>query len=152
MPFIHYTYIHTYLIDHSPLGLFRANETNNWNELNRLTIPTGRPVGYAQVQPRSWTKDYLEQIQLVVRAGLELEVFRFQIDTLTTRPRWLLILFTHIILFTHVEAVKYKCVNYVKFKRQWKSTFISIFLHTKLRSFHISFYWKKISFNWNKKT
>ena len=22
-------YIHTYIIDHSPLGLFRANETNN---------------------------------------------------------------------------------------------------------------------------
>ena len=36
-----HTYIHTYLIDHSPLGLFRANETNNWNELNRLRIPTG---------------------------------------------------------------------------------------------------------------
>ena len=38
--FIH-TYIHIYLNDHSPLGLFRANETNNWNELNRLRIPTG---------------------------------------------------------------------------------------------------------------
>ena len=30
------------LIDHSPLGLFRANETNNWNKLNRLRIPTGK--------------------------------------------------------------------------------------------------------------
>jgi len=28
LSYIH-TYIHTYLIDHSPLGLFRANETNN---------------------------------------------------------------------------------------------------------------------------
>ena len=36
------TYIHTYLIDHSPLGLFRNNETNNRNKLNRLRIPTGR--------------------------------------------------------------------------------------------------------------
>ena len=25
----HYAYIHTYLIDHSPMGLFRANKTNN---------------------------------------------------------------------------------------------------------------------------
>ena len=38
------------------------------------------------------------------------------------------------ILFTHVKPVKYKCVNYVKFKRQWKSTFISIFLNKKLRN------------------
>ena len=73
--------IHTYLIDHSPLGLFRANETNNWNELKRLRIPNGRgrPVGYVQAQPRSWTRDYLEQIQLVVRAGLELGLSRFQV-------------------------------------------------------------------------
>jgi len=28
-----HTYVHTYVIDHSPLGLLRANETNNWNEL-----------------------------------------------------------------------------------------------------------------------
>ena len=35
------------------------------------------------------------------------------------------------ILFTHVKPVKY---NYVKFKRQWKSTFISIFLNKKLRN------------------
>ena len=34
--------IHTYFIDHSPLGLFRANETNNCNKLNRLRIPPGR--------------------------------------------------------------------------------------------------------------
>ena len=27
-----YRDLHTYLIDHSPLGLVRANETNNWNE------------------------------------------------------------------------------------------------------------------------
>ena len=32
----------TYLIDHSPLRLFRSNETNNWNELDRSRIPTGR--------------------------------------------------------------------------------------------------------------
>ena len=31
-------YIHTYLIDHSPLGLFMANETNNWNKLHWLSF------------------------------------------------------------------------------------------------------------------
>ena len=35
-------WVHTYLIDQSLLGLFRVNETNNWNKLNRLRIPTGR--------------------------------------------------------------------------------------------------------------
>lgn len=29
----------------------------------------GRPVSHVQAQPRSWTKDYMEQIQLVFRAG-----------------------------------------------------------------------------------
>ena len=38
------------------------------------------------------------------------------------------------ILFTHLKPVKYECVNYVKFERQWKSTFISLFLSTKLRN------------------
>ena len=37
-------------------------------------------------------------------------------------------------VFTRVKPVKYKCVNYVKFKRPWKSTSISIFLNTKLRN------------------
>ena len=32
----------TYLIDHSPMGLFRANEINNGNKLNRLRILTCR--------------------------------------------------------------------------------------------------------------
>ena len=36
--------------------------------------------------------------------------------------------------FTCVKPVKYKCVNYVKLKRPWKSTSISIFLNTKLRN------------------
>ena len=65
---------------------------NNWNELNRLRIPTGRPVGYVQARPRSWTRDYLEQIQLVVRAGSELWIFRFQVrrpNHSATLPRWI---------------------------------------------------------------
>ena len=54
---------------------------SNSNKLNRLRIPTGRSrlVGYVQAQPRSWTRDYLEQIQLAVRAGLERGISRFQI-------------------------------------------------------------------------
>ena len=37
-----YVFLYLYLIDLSPLGLFRANETNNWNKLNKLRIPTDR--------------------------------------------------------------------------------------------------------------
>ena len=40
----------------------------------------GRPVGYIQAQPSSLAKDYLEQNQLVVRAGLELRISRFQVQ------------------------------------------------------------------------
>ena len=32
------------------------------------------PVGYVQMQLRSWTKDYMAQIQQVVRAGPELGI------------------------------------------------------------------------------
>ena len=39
----------------------------------------GRPVGFVQAQPMSWTRDYLEQIQLMVRAGHELGISRFQL-------------------------------------------------------------------------
>ena len=31
----------------------------------------GKPAGYLQTWPRIWTRDYREQIQVVVRAGLE---------------------------------------------------------------------------------
>lgn len=34
--------LYVYLIDLSPLGLFRPNEINNSNKLNLLKIPTGR--------------------------------------------------------------------------------------------------------------
>ena len=79
-PALRITYIRNWLL--------RANETNDWNELNWL----GRLVGYVQAQPRSSTRDYLEQIQLVVRAGLEVGSSRFQVlrSNLTTRPRYLL--------------------------------------------------------------
>ena len=32
----------------------------------------GEPFGYLQAWPRIWARDYREQIQLAVRAGLEL--------------------------------------------------------------------------------
>ena len=35
-------YMYVYLIDLSPLGLARVNETNYWNKLKRLRISTGR--------------------------------------------------------------------------------------------------------------
>ena len=37
-----YVCMYVYLIDLSPLGLFRANEINHRNKLNKLRIPTGR--------------------------------------------------------------------------------------------------------------
>ena len=37
-----YVRMYVYLIDLSPLGLFRANEINHSNKLNKLRIPTGR--------------------------------------------------------------------------------------------------------------
>jgi len=39
----------------------------------------GRPIGYVKAELRSWTKHYLEQIQLVVKAELELRISRFQL-------------------------------------------------------------------------
>ena len=81
--------LHTYTQLTTPHRSFLGpgNETNNWNALTG-----GRPVGYVQAQPRSWTKDYLEQIQLVVGAGLELWISRFQVrrpNHSTTRPHGL---------------------------------------------------------------
>ena len=58
-----------------PAGAFQG-QWNSWIEPSRLRMG-GRPVGYVQGQPRSWTRDYIEQIQLVVRAGLELGISRF---------------------------------------------------------------------------
>ena len=50
-------------------------------------------------------------------------------------------------LLSHdVHSLSWILFTHVKFKQHWKSTFIIIFLNTKLiniRSFHISFYWKK---------
>ena len=80
-----------YLFDPFPVGLFRVNERNYWNKLyiNRLRIP----VGYAQAQLGSWTRYYLEQIQLVLRAGLELGSSDFKSRTWTTLLFCLLLLF-----------------------------------------------------------
>ena len=54
------------------MGLFRDNEPiiqtkyNNYGEESQLA--GGKPVGYLHAWPRIWTRDYWEQIQLVVRA------------------------------------------------------------------------------------
>ena len=48
-------------------------------ELNRVKNPNW-PAGYLQAWLRIWTQDYCEQIQLVVRAGLELRVSESQVQ------------------------------------------------------------------------
>ena len=40
----------------------------------------GKPAGYSQAWPRIWTQYYHEQIQLVVRAGLELRASELQVQ------------------------------------------------------------------------
>ena len=39
-----------------------------------------KPVGYLQAWPRIWTRDYREQVQQVVRAGLELWASKLQVQ------------------------------------------------------------------------
>ena len=47
-----------------------TREHNN-NTCWKSQLAGGKPVGYLQFQPRSWTSYYQEQIQQVVRTGLE---------------------------------------------------------------------------------
>ena len=47
---------------------------------DHLEVIGGEPVGYLQVGPRIWSRDYQEQIQLVVRTGLELGASRLQVQ------------------------------------------------------------------------
>ena len=57
------------------MGLFRDNETNNLNGTEhgyKSQLARGKPADYLQAWPRIWTRGYREQIQLAVRAGLEL--------------------------------------------------------------------------------
>ena len=56
------------------MGLFRDNETNNLNGTDhgcKSQLARGKSVGYFTSMPMIWTRDYREQIQLQVRAGLE---------------------------------------------------------------------------------
>ena len=130
-----FSYIHTYLIDHSPLGLLRPMKQTTEMNLTRWEsqLAGGRPVGFAQAQPRSWTRDYLKQIQLVVRAGL------------TTRPRCLLHtreieVYTHI-LQRNVSWIRFaKGTNpqvarrYVKVHPRNKSSFFNRYIATLMFS------------------
>ena len=45
-------------------------------ELNR---DGGKAVGYLQAGPRIWTRDYREQIQVAVTAGLQLGALKLQV-------------------------------------------------------------------------
>ena len=70
------------LIDHSPWGAFQGQWKDNLNEHNSFKNPNwqgGRPVGYLQAWLRSWTWGYREQLQLVLRAGLESGTSGFQV-------------------------------------------------------------------------
>ena len=124
-------YMYVYLIDLSPLGLFRANEINHWNTstLNELRIPTSRRqtswrcTSAAQV----WTRRYLEQIQVVVRVELELEISWFQVrcpNHLAMLPPpwllpWLSLAYGPIdLLYGTYPPMKYRQVNDV-FLPQW---------------------------------
>ena len=55
------------------MGAFQGQ----WNTMNETTTvknpnwPQGKLVGYLQVQLGSWTMDYQDQIQRVVRVDLE---------------------------------------------------------------------------------
>ena len=43
-------------------------------------LAEGKPAGYLQAWPRIWTRDYREQIQLAVGAGLELGASEWQVQ------------------------------------------------------------------------
>ena len=62
----------------------RANAWNKWFKLNltglRIQLTGGKPASYLQAWSRIWTRDYREQIQLAVRARLELGASELQIQ------------------------------------------------------------------------
>jgi len=68
--------------DHSPLGLFMANETNFRHELNGLKIPTRRRQTcwlYTTAAKEFTSNQGLKQVYLEVGAVLELGIFKLQI-------------------------------------------------------------------------
>ena len=50
------------------------------SNLTESQLARGKTVGYLQAWPRIWTRDYREQIQLAVRAGLELGASDLQVQ------------------------------------------------------------------------
>ena len=63
-------------------GAQEIPETNNctWTKQGKESqLAGGKPAGYLQAWPRIWTRDYREQIQLVVRTGLELGASGLQV-------------------------------------------------------------------------
>ena len=55
-----------------------TEQNNNNNNGYKSQLAGGKPVGYLQVQLGSWTRDYQDQIQRVVRMGLEPGIFGSQ--------------------------------------------------------------------------
>ena len=59
-------------------------ETNNSNwtfkQGKASKMAAGKPPGYLQAWPRIWTRDYREQIQLAVKARLELGASDLQVQ------------------------------------------------------------------------
>ena len=54
-------------------------------------LADGKPAGYLKAWSKILTRDYCEQIQLAVRAGLELGASELKVQRLTTRPSCLLL-------------------------------------------------------------
>ena len=75
-------------------GVEQMSETNNWNQTLQVKNPNwqeANQLGYLQAWSRIWTRNYHEQIQLAVRAGLELGASELKVQPLTTWPSCLLL-------------------------------------------------------------
>ena len=73
-------WMNEYLIDLSPLGLFRARETKYWNKLNRLRIPTGwKQTTWLCTSAAKELNQGLPGTNPVIRAGLELRISRCEV-------------------------------------------------------------------------
>ena len=87
-------------------------------ELNMVKNPNW-PAGYLQAWLRIWTRDYREQIQLVVRAGLELSAYALQVQLSNysaTLPLCLLVRFHRITQSYHRKRkikITVSAINYL---------------------------------------
>ena len=70
----------------TPLWKKQATQINSTDKEAQLT--GGKLVGYASAQPKSWTRDYLEQIQLMMWTKLEFWINRFQVQRPSHSPTY----------------------------------------------------------------